>query len=426
MTEPIVGKIPAPLLPLAVPISELEEWDRNPNRGDDEAVAASLDRFSALQIAVYRVEGGRKVIVAGNTRYRAARRLGWTHYPAIDAAHLSYEQARAYGLADNKTRDRADLDRDALADVVSEITDDPYDDLLTAAGYDPGEILNLIHAAEQHPTDGTDTDVVDPGPAAPPTDPISRVGDTWYLGRHTLHVADFRDTPAVEADTAVIDPPWDQPELWADATARHSGAGAWVVFTGPKRLADTLTHVGIGGLFWSFTWNTLNTFNLNDSEPVQRSKLALVYLHHGREYRRDAELWGDPPPARDHPTTKQTPLDGRRLTDVWDESLRWLHNPDAGTRGNTERTSLYESGGGAAHAKPADWVRCLIGNVTPDGGTVADPFTGGGTTFIAAEPTGLTVVGAEIDPAVADVALTRWHRATGVCPVRGGIEVPFR
>ena len=48
------------------------------------------------------------VIVAGHTRYRAAKALGLEEVPVYQLKGLSEEQYRAYRLADNKTAEFAD------------------------------------------------------------------------------------------------------------------------------------------------------------------------------------------------------------------------------------------------------------------------------------------------------------------------------
>lgn len=49
------------------------------------------------------------VIIAGHTRYKAAKKLGMKKVPVVVADNLSPEQVKAYRLADNKTGELADL-----------------------------------------------------------------------------------------------------------------------------------------------------------------------------------------------------------------------------------------------------------------------------------------------------------------------------
>jgi DNA modification methylase len=54
-----------------------------------------------------------------------------------------------------------------------------------------------------------------------------------------------------------------------------------------------------------------------------------------------------------------------------------------------------------------------IENNSSPGQAVFDPFSGSGTTIIAAEMTGRACHAIEIDPAYVDVAITRWQDFTG-------------
>jgi DNA modification methylase len=70
--------------------------------------------------------------------------------------------------------------------------------------------------------------------------------------------------------------------------------------------------------------------------------------------------------------------------------------------------------GNKLHAteKPADLL-CSIMKVTDQAQTVADPFSGSGTTIIAAEMTGRACHAIEISPAYCDTTILRWQNFTG-------------
>ena len=63
--------------------------------------------------------------------------------------------------------------------------------------------------------------------------------------------------------------------------------------------------------------------------------------------------------------------------------------------------------------KPVEVMRWLIRLVTPPGGTILDPFTGSGTTGIAAHLEGFEFLGIEREPEYAAIARARieWWRA---------------
>lgn len=94
-------------------LDELIPYANNPRKNDAAVkyVAASMDEFGCKVPLVIDKNG---VIVAGHTRYKAARSLGWTHVPCIVADDLSDEQVKAFRLADNKVSEVAEWDDDAL------------------------------------------------------------------------------------------------------------------------------------------------------------------------------------------------------------------------------------------------------------------------------------------------------------------------
>ena len=71
-----------------------------------------------------------------------------------------------------------------------------------------------------------------------------------------------------------------------------------------------------------------------------------------------------------------------------------------------------DRGDGNTHptVKPGDLMRYLCRLVTPPGGTVLDPFTGSGSTLVAADREGFNAIGIELLPEYADIARRRIHR----------------
>jgi DNA modification methylase len=63
--------------------------------------------------------------------------------------------------------------------------------------------------------------------------------------------------------------------------------------------------------------------------------------------------------------------------------------------------------------KPVALIADALRDVTKRGDLVLDAFLGSGSTLIAAEETGRTCNGVELDPRYVDVALRRWQQTTG-------------
>lgn len=103
-------------------IDDIKPYDNNPRDNDNavDATANSIKEFGWRQPIVVDKD---KVIVAGHTRYYAAKKLGYDVVPVVDASDLSDEQVRAYRLADNKTGELADWNTKLLDDELQSILD---------------------------------------------------------------------------------------------------------------------------------------------------------------------------------------------------------------------------------------------------------------------------------------------------------------
>lgn len=101
-------------------ISEIKPYEKNPRKNDDavEYVANSIKEFGFKQPIVIDNDG---VIVAGHTRYKAAKKLKLNTVPCIVADDLTEEQIRAYRLADNKVAEASGWDFSLLDEELDEI-----------------------------------------------------------------------------------------------------------------------------------------------------------------------------------------------------------------------------------------------------------------------------------------------------------------
>ena len=98
-----------------VKIDAIRPYEKNP-RDNAEAipkVAESIKEFGFLSPIIV---DGEDVILAGHTRFAAAKELGLTEIPVLYARGLNEGQAKAFRLADNKTAEFAKWDDAFLID----------------------------------------------------------------------------------------------------------------------------------------------------------------------------------------------------------------------------------------------------------------------------------------------------------------------
>lgn len=103
-------------------ITELVPYAANPrkNKAAVPFVANSIKEFG-FKVPI--VIDSHNVIVAGHTRYQAAKSLGLTSVPCIVADDLTPQQIKAFRLADNKVSEKSQWDDALLADELAGISD---------------------------------------------------------------------------------------------------------------------------------------------------------------------------------------------------------------------------------------------------------------------------------------------------------------
>lgn len=134
-----------------VSIDKIKPYENNPRNNDDavDAVANSIKEFGWQQPIV--VDNGR-VIIAGHTRYKAAKKLGYKEVPIVVADRLTEEQVNAYRLADNKVGELAEWDDAELSEELNKILDINMADF----GFKDEPISNVLDKQEDKYTQKTD------------------------------------------------------------------------------------------------------------------------------------------------------------------------------------------------------------------------------------------------------------------------------
>ncbi|HIS51528.1 MAG TPA: ParB N-terminal domain-containing protein [Candidatus Onthomonas avicola] len=94
-------------------LSEVHPYENNPRRNDGAvgAVAESIRQCGYIAPIIVDENG---VILAGHTRYKALRQLGYQEADVVVKSGLTEEQKRKYRLLDNKTGELAEWDIDLL------------------------------------------------------------------------------------------------------------------------------------------------------------------------------------------------------------------------------------------------------------------------------------------------------------------------
>jgi ParB-like chromosome segregation protein Spo0J len=136
-----------------LPLDSLIPYARNPRKNDGavDKVAASIKEFGWRSPIVVDEE---MVILAGHTRYKAAKKLGLTEAPVHIAEGLTEAQKKAYRIADNRVAEEAEWDSELLRIELEDLTDSNLSALTT--GFNLEEIETLLKEPDFEP--GTEDD----------------------------------------------------------------------------------------------------------------------------------------------------------------------------------------------------------------------------------------------------------------------------
>lgn len=107
-------------------MDEIHPYENNPriNDGAVDDVAESITQCGYIAPIVIDENG---VILAGHTRYKALKKLGFREIDVVMAADLTEEQKRKYRLYDNKTGEVATWDLKILQRELKDIDFMDYD-----------------------------------------------------------------------------------------------------------------------------------------------------------------------------------------------------------------------------------------------------------------------------------------------------------
>jgi len=120
--------------------SKLKPWEDNP-RINDEAVDAVVKSIKSFGFNVPILCDQQFTIIAGHTRWKAAKKIGMTSVPVI-MLELSEAQRDAFAIADNKTGEVANWDYPGLRKILERLKCKKIN--LPSLGYSQSELQALL------------------------------------------------------------------------------------------------------------------------------------------------------------------------------------------------------------------------------------------------------------------------------------------
>jgi site-specific DNA-methyltransferase (adenine-specific) len=401
-----------------VPLDSVRLNPENPRHNEEavEPVMRSIAKFGfRVPIVVNRRTN---IIEAGNTRWKAAQRMGLTEIPVIfdDDDELT---ALAFALADNRTAEIATWDEPSLGDLLKRLD---VEGELSATGFTDDDLSGLLARLDAEEKGGRE-ETFDPDQAmaeAERQQGPTRVqpGELWQLGKHRLLCGDATDpknwrrlTAGELAQAIVTDPPY---------AVGYSG----------RRVADPDRIKGDVPERMDAYWDDLST---NEYRQLLVGSLRLAYEH--CDEKAPLYLWFASSQIRTVLAALPEAGWAERSLLIWVkdhftgnlfsqykfrmEPLYYAHKIGKAPRwhGPTNEVNVWEHDKPHVNdlhptMKPVPLIERAITNATELGQLVLDPFLGSGTAIIAAERTGRRCYGFDLDARYCDVILDRWQRFT--------------
>ena len=398
-----------------VALGELRPSARKVRKLDPAHVREVASSISALGFCVPLLVGRDNEIINGEVSYEAAKQLRLDRLPCVRIGHLSKDEQRVLRLAVNRLAEKGKWDLGALKIEFEELI--LLDAPIEITGFSPAEIDHVIL--------GEAADGLEQGPLEPdPATAVARVGDIFQLGPHRIVCGDATDPAALArlsegeglARLVLTDEPYNVKiaghvtggghREFAMASGEMTDA-EFLVFN-DAWMAAVLPYLCDGGVFGSFIdWRGSPTVH------SAATKLGLVPLNliiwaktnagMGSLYRSQHELL---PLFKKgtalHVNNVELGKRGRWRSNVWTY-------PGASSLGSDARRGLKDH----PTVKPTAMLEDALLDLTNRGDLIIDPFLGSGSTLIAANKTGRTCRGVELDPLYVDVIVRRYEAATG-------------
>ena len=375
-------------------IKDLKSDHKNARKRTDRSaklIAESLQRYGAARSIVIDEDNR---ILAGNGTIEGAKAAGiqnirvietdGTEIIAVKRTGLSEDEKIGLALADNRTSDLSDWDKDMLQQLSAEHDLAPW--------FDADDLAEILGEAEQLPAEGlTDADDV---PEAP-EEPVTKLGDLWVLGDHRLLCGDSTDVLAVErlmdggkADMVFTDPPYGM-NLDTDYT----------------KMAETKVQ--------SKKYRPV----IGDDEAFDASALIAMFPDAQEQFWWGGDWYYETLPRGgswivwDKRNEASDGLTGNHFEMLWSQNkhrryiIRHLWSGFTARNKDTKRVHPTE--------KPVEVLSNVLENYSKTNWTITDLFGGSGSTLIACEKTGRHARLMELDPRYCDVIIKRWEDFTG-------------
>lgn len=399
-------------------ISDIKPYENNP-RNNDIAVDKVAESIKEFGFKVPIIVDKDTVIIAGHTRYKAAKKLGLKEIPIIKAEDLAPEQVQAFRIMDNKSSEMASWNYEALLKEIEELKLEDY--TLELTGFELNEVESLFD--EYNPKEIQEDENFDiEGELQSIEEPITKKGDMWLLGNHRLLCGDST--------------------LESDVLKLMNGHKAKMVFTDPPYNVN----------YEGGTEERLTIQNDNMSDSEFYNFLKSVFKNYYDLMEEGASIYVCHADTEGENFRKAYREAGLKLAEciIWvkdkftmgRQDYHWRHEPilygwkegkahyfvDDRTQDTVWEISKPKRNAEHPTMKPIPLCARAIKNSSKLGDIVVDLFGGSGSTLMAAEETDRVCYTMELDERYCDVIVLRYinqYDPEDVYLLRDKVKTPY-
>lgn len=376
-------------------ISELLPYAKNARKHDKkdiDNIAKSIEKYGfndPIGIAT-----DKNIIIEGHGRVLACKKLGIKQVPCIRLDHMTEKERREYALLHNKLQELSDWDIDLIAEEIADLDFDGFD-------------------VDWELPEDEETEIIED--EAPEVDeesePITKLGDIWQLGRHRLMCGDSTDKETVEklmngnkADMVLSDPPYGMllDTDFSDIKGRMKSIGR-------KKHTQGNKYDKVIGDNEDFTPELITTFFENFAYCKEMFLFGADYFAEILPNKNGGSwlVW-------DKRKESQADAIGSEFELCWSKSKhkrRMLRHDWFGflssQNGADARNRVHPT------QKPVTLLADIIEQWGNRCNNIVDLYGGSGSTLIACEQLDRTCYMMELDPKYCDVIIKRWEDFTG-------------
>lgn len=400
--------------PKLIPLREIIPYPQNPRthpRAQITLLAELMKRHGVDQPIVVDEAG---VILKGHGRLAAAHEAGFESFPVVRHLGLSDDDKRALRIADNQVALLAGWDSSLIKGELAELKVAGFN--MPLLGFAESQLIGWGVASGSA---GLQDAEIAP---ALPRHPFVHAGDLWTFGDHRLLCGDSTSASDVskclggaKPNLMVTDPPYgvEYDPNWRNEAGRSLDGGFQRLKSG--RAGKPIGARAIGKVQnddrdeWSAAWRLFGgdiVYVWHGSTRVSATQQALS--EEGFQFVAQI-IW-----AKSRFVIGRGDYHWQHET-CWYAVRRGKNHQWNGGRSQTTLWPITHTASETGHGtqKPIECMKRPIENNSKPGDYVYEPFSGSGTTIIAAEMTARKALAIEIDPGYCQVAIERWQTFTG-------------